>query len=70
MHCSDANCAGGDEKITTPKFEGFGDAGEFSSLVLDNNGYPVVSYRDRHNNTLRLLHCSNIDCSGSTNFEK
>jgi len=42
MHCNDANCSGGGESIESP--DATGDVGKYTSLTLDSNGYPVVSY--------------------------
>lgn len=62
LHCNDPNCAPGGEIITTPDS---GDTvGEFTSLALDGSGNPVVSYFDRTNTALKLLHCNDPDCMG------
>ena len=59
LHCNDANCAGGDDSITTPDT---GNVNGHLSLTLDAAGAPVVSYIA--NNNLTLLHCNDPNCVG------
>ena len=63
LHCNDLNCSGGDESITAPDTEGSGIWELYSSLVLDTNGNPVVSYYDFVGD-LKVLHCNDPDCAG------
>ncbi len=62
LHCNDANCAGGDESIES--VDTAGSVGQFTSLALDADGYPVVSYWDTDNNDLKVLHCNDPNCAG------
>lgn len=62
LHCNDPNCAGGDESITSPDSEGV--VGTFSSLVLDAQGFPVVTYRNAPDPDLKLMHCNDANCAG------
>jgi len=66
MHCTNVDCSG----TQTPQIvDATGNAGTFTSLALDTNGRPVISYlaSDVHHtqNTLKVLHCTNTDCSGT-----
>jgi hypothetical protein len=61
MHCNDVNCAGGGEAVTSP--DTAGTIGTFTSLALDTGGRPVVSYHDETNGDLRVLHCSDVNCT-------
>jgi hypothetical protein len=61
LHCNDVNCSGGGEISSFPDTSV---QGEFSSLTLDANGYPVVSYHDTTNIDLRILHCNDPNCTG------
>ena len=64
LHCDDANCAGGGESVTIP--DGDPDnVGRWNSLVLDDDGYPVVSYYNNTDNSLKVMHCNDPNCEGS-----
>ena len=63
LHCNDPNCIGGDESIIDPDFNDT--VGEGSSLALDANGNPVVSYFYGNTSDLRVLHCIDANCTGT-----
>jgi hypothetical protein len=65
-HCNDPNCASTETSSTNssspvPLPDGTLDTGNFSSLVLDAAGNPVISY----SSPLRLLHCGDPNCAGT-----
>ncbi len=64
MHCLTANC------VSTPIFatpDAASLVGQYTSLVLDASGFPVVSYWDQASGALKVLHCGDANCTGGAN---
>jgi hypothetical protein len=61
IHCNDFDCTSYTDETPDP---GFG-TGLFPSLVLDDFGNPVVSYKALSFADLTILHCNDPDCAGA-----
>ena len=42
---------------------GTGPIGAFCSIAIGSNGFPVISYRDNINITLKVAACSDVNCN-------
>jgi hypothetical protein len=61
-HCNDPACAPGGDVTST--VDSAGDVGQFTSIALDSSGFPVVSYYDVTNTSLKVVHCNDVNCAG------
>jgi hypothetical protein len=60
LRCDDPNCTGGNDFTTT--LDATGDAGEFSSPVLDGFGNPAITYDV--GSSLKIIRCTDFGCKG------
>jgi hypothetical protein len=61
-HCNDVACAGQDE--TRSLVAAAGNVGQFSSIAIGTDGFPVVAFYDLANKDLMFAHCNDVACAG------
>ena len=62
VHCLDSSCTRSSRTFPDPDPLVTGRFG--SSLVLDDSGFPVISYYAIANADLRIMHCNDPNCAG------
>jgi hypothetical protein len=62
LRCTNLNCSGSGHSITTAD-NSPNNVGLYTSLALDANGIPVVSYYDATEGNLKILRCGNLTCT-------
>jgi hypothetical protein len=62
LHCNDRSCDGTDD--TSNVVDGTGDVGQYTSLAIGKNGFPVIAYYDVTNHDLKVARCNDLACAG------
>jgi hypothetical protein len=61
-HCNDASCTGNDELLSI--VDDVDDVGEYTSIAIGEDGFPVISYFDRTSGALKVAKCNDAACTG------
>jgi len=61
-HCNDTACTGNNELLST--VDSVNDVGEYNSIAIGDDGFPVISYFDRTAGALKVAKCNDLACSG------
>lgn len=67
LHCGNSTCSTGNT-IATP--DSIGNVGQYTSVTVDNNNLPLISYYDATNGILKVLHCGNSACTAGNSIVK
>ncbi len=62
-HCGNVSCGPGNTLTTV---DNSADVGQYTSIAIGTDGFPVVSYYDVTNGVLLVAHCSDASCSAGT----
>jgi hypothetical protein len=60
-HCGDAACISGNTVTTVDSAEA---VGQYTSIAIGADGFPVISYYDSVNTNLMVAHCEDAACAG------
>lgn len=60
VKCGNAACSSGNIPVTV---DSAGDVGQYSSIAIGIDGFPIISYYDASNIALKVTKCNNLDCS-------
>ena len=64
VKCDDAACAPGGEIFAT--IDSSASVGEYTSLALGTDGFPVIAYYNATNGHLKVAKCNDATCSSVT----
>ena len=59
VKCGNISCSSGNEINTVES----GRFGEYNSLSIGADGFPIISYYDYANGNLKVAHCGDVSCS-------
>jgi len=59
LHCTNVSCSTNSGPVTLALIDS---VGEYTSIAIGTDGFPVISYYDSTNGDLKLVHCQNVVC--------
>jgi hypothetical protein len=60
-HCSNPTCTAATTTTVDPA-AGIGNPGDYTSLTIGTDGFPLIAYRDEVNGHLKVAHCALTGC--------
>jgi hypothetical protein len=63
VKCGNAACSSGNTITTVDSTDGVGD---YTSIAIATDGFPIISYHDATGTALKVAKCSNAACTSST----
>jgi predicted regulator of Ras-like GTPase activity (Roadblock/LC7/MglB family) len=72
-HCNDATCGSASLTLADPvinisgDFSGTAGVGQYTSITIGADGFPIISYYDMVNSSLKLTRCLNVQCTQGSN---
>jgi hypothetical protein len=65
-HCNDVACTSAMVSTLDDGGGGGNDVGQYTSVTIGSDGLGLISYYDDTNGGLKVAHCDNVACTGST----
>jgi hypothetical protein len=62
VHCTSIDCSSNDTPVT---LDSTNIVGQWTSITIGSDNFPVISYLDSTNIALKLVHCTNTSCSAN-----
>jgi len=60
VHCTNTACTTNDNSITV---DATNTVGQYTSIIIGTDGFPIISYYDGTNSNLKVVHCTNTACT-------
>ncbi len=62
VHCTSISCSTSDTPVALDQT---GNVGQYASIQIGNDGFPLIAYYDLTNTSLKIVHCTSATCSSN-----